>query len=45
MQNRKAKAIAASRPDWMPQPMLLGIILGLWTAVTALRFLPHVLPH
>jgi hypothetical protein len=43
MQDRKAKAraVVASRPDWMPQPMLLGVILVLWTAATALHFLPH----
>jgi hypothetical protein len=40
MQNRrkaKARAVAASRPDWMPQPLVLSVILGLWTAATAIH--------
>ncbi len=48
MQDRrksKNRAVAASRPDWVPQPFVLGVILTLWTAATALHFVPHVWPH
>jgi hypothetical protein len=48
MQNRrkaKARAVVVSRPDWMPQPFVLSVLLALWTAATALHFLPHVWMH
>lgn len=48
MQNRRrtqARVVAAQRPDWMPQPLVLATILALWTAATALHFLTHVWPY
>jgi hypothetical protein len=42
MQNRqpsKARAIAQSRPDWMPQPLVLSVLLALWTVATAIHLL------
>jgi hypothetical protein len=36
---RKVQAVAADRPQWLPHPMLLNLIVVLWAAAFALRLL------
>ena len=48
MQNRRkarARAVDLPRPDWMPQPLVLSVILALWTVAAAVHYLPPILAH
>jgi len=38
----RRRAAVAARPDWLPHPLVLNLILALWTAAAALQFVGHL---